>query len=929
VGRIFRKRVLSVLLLPLLLQASEDRFIFGSPEAILSGQVVEADLATRFLSERRGAVSGAAEGVALWRLAGVRPDRVLLRYSAGAPPEIQERSVIANLTPAHLDEVFLRRVTGVSDNPNLSLLTLYTENVSLKELVKDHSFELEEDARVFSVDTQGRVVANVFSGKALVSSPVEFSVENVVLQDDAEARFEIYSASWSFEPSVEIDYTISNHELTDFQVSVSGPLAVEYDVGLQVFGGVKDFGGGKHVLPNSVGGSLAYLGSLGDIPLWAAQRSRLEAESYHLRNYDTTVRGGMSEALELSWSARYQPEENLNIFWERSFMPGAPVRTAPIEFTVTEGTRMGRARGNLYLHPRFEVEVVGVGTVQVDPRPELNFRNFPDTETPNKDEPIKELEARLALYGRMRLPGADDRRLNGLSPYELSLLPLADPGDIQGGLQWQRRPTHQAVVTGRPLVLTAYAAAGGQEAAYQWYKDGQPLPGQNGSRLVIPEAQPSDEGGYTVQVSSGSEALISDPAVVKISPYELGDPDANAPEGFVYVPAGRFRHGSDREAFPRQFLFLDEGLNGYRPFYTYGTHVFSFDVDTFESIIDINDDEELEWSYFKIAEEYEDGRVTKRFTSELLVHRDFLISPMYVQQTAMSWERFSEIREWGWDNGYDFVYFNSQLAPGPGFPFTRWPGQGADVETNDQHPAMQIYWSQAVKTANALSEMEGREPVYYIRRGGGVREVWRTGNYDIYIDGDVIEMDLSKSGYRLPNYAEHQYFNRAGTTTDFWGGNISWSFDHFGFPLESMSKQDPVLVDIANYWGTWLDVEEISHMSTEVGSHRVNPFGLYDTTGNQQEWLNDAVNTDWRRWQPETDIDPLVQDNRLLYINHYDPSQSGFSERNVLTEDRMLANANTLWPTLMRSASYGGSGLGKTATHPQRSFRLILNIPRN
>jgi formylglycine-generating enzyme required for sulfatase activity len=914
-------------------QASDDVFIFGSPTAVLRGQELDPDLPTRPLGDRFGATEGVPEGVAPWRLAGVRPDRILVRYSGNQPPEIAERTVVANLTPSHLDEVFLRRVTGVSDNPGLSLLTLYTEEIALAELVESHEFQIDVDAAVYGVDSLGRVSGEVFAGAAIVSGQVGFSVNDVLLQNDAEARFEIFSASWSFSPTTSLSFSIEEHTLTDFSVSVEGPLSVSYDLGLEVRGGVRTWGGHRVPVRETVGGSLAYLGSISSIPLWAAQRSSLEAESRHLRNYDTTVRGGMSENLAVAWSATYQPQETLKVFWQSSFVPGEPERSAVTEFSVTEGHRMGRARGYLYLHPQFEVEVVGVGTVQVDPRPELNFRNYPNTEAPFKDQPIKELEARLALYGSLRVLGGatEQRQLNALSPYEMTFLPLADPSDKVGGLRWQRLPTHGAAIAGHPLVLNAYATAGSEAVNYQWFKEGTVLPGQNRARLVIPAAQASDAGIYTVHISSATEVATSDPVTVKISPFGLGDPAAAAPEGFVYIPAGRFRYGADMESFPYQYLFAFRGTTAYRPFWVYGT-LTDISADYWEANYQNASPETLEWSYLDLAINYPgDGRNLERVSAELLNHRDFLISPMYVQSTAVSYGAMLAIWDWGIDNGYSFGPFSTLFPPGPGHPASRWPGEGVTPATNHNHPADQINWFDAVKTANALSEKEGREPVYYIRRAGGAPEVWRTGGYNKNAtNSDIIIIDFSKNGYRLPNFAEYAYFNAAGTATDFWAGNMSWGVEYFGTGDDwfgTVEKADPVLVEMANYMGTWIDVEDVGGMSLEVDALRANPFGLYQTVGNSREWLNDAVNVDYRRWQTTESVDPLVRDNWFNWVNHYDPSQSQFRWGNYTTPHRMLGGQSISWSFTYRS-TYGNLAHLPTA-NPGKGFRLVLNIPRN
>ncbi|MFP4259897.1 MAG: SUMF1/EgtB/PvdO family nonheme iron enzyme [Opitutales bacterium] len=913
-------------------QVEGDLWVFGSPASILSGETLAPGLPTAALTERFGSVSGIPEGVAPWRLAGVRADRILIRYSEGEPPEIPERALVANLTPATKNDVFLRRVTGMSDNPNLSLLTLFTKDVAWADLVEDWSFSLDTDAVVYSLDAQGRVDAETFMGDQLVLPEMAYSVQDVEVLDNDEARLHLHHADWSFTPQVSLDFTLTGHELSAFEVSASGPLAVDYDVELEVKGDAADMGEETVRVADTVSGALAFLGIHEGLPVWAAVRSQLEVERYHLRNYPTTVRGGLTDSLDLSFSATYQPEENLKVFWERSFVAGETAKSAVSEFSVTEGYRIGRARGNVFLHPRMEIELVGVGSAAVDPRPELNFKNYPDTETPGKDEPVKDLEARLGLYGELTLLGAiDNRHLNWLSPYQLGFQALADPADQAGALTFHREPLHRGVVTGHPLVLNAYATAGGDEAGYQWYKDGAAIPGAAGPRLVIPSTTADDAGEYTVQAVSGSDSEMSKAAVVKISPHALGDPAVEVPEGFVYIPAGSFRYGADREKYPRQFLTMQEGEfpdeDWVRPSYWYGTNGHTFRISEWEELktkVDLETEEDLEWAYVDIAQEFEDGRLEKKISNMITVNRHLLISPLIVQQTSMTWERYQEIRDWGLDNGYDFAG-GDLLKPGPGDPTGRRPGEGADPSTNEQHPVTQVHWYTAVKIANALSEMEGREPLYRIKYDGeSSSQVWRTGGY-VYKDETIL--DLSKNGYRLPHYAEYHYINRAGTTTDVWGGNLIWDESqswHDYYP----TKVDPVLNRIANYLGSWIDNPDISHMTAEVGSKQVNPFGLYDTVGNSKDWVNDKVGPDWQRWEPNQEVDPYVRLRELRYIQHSDPSDNFFRLTSHDTIGRKKAGDGVSTPRALWSATPGGSSLGTIHNYPENGLRLVLNTPQ-
>jgi formylglycine-generating enzyme required for sulfatase activity len=79
--------------------------------------------------------------------------------------------------------------------------------------------------------------------------------------------------------------------------------------------------------------------------------------------------------------------------------------------------------------------------------------------------------------------------------------------------------------------------------------------------------------------------------------------------------------------------------------------------------------------------------------------------------------------------------------------------------------------------------------------------------------------------YRLPSEAEWEYAARAGTQTPFWTGERVFSM-------------------LANVDGTksynGSNVTSAAGKPVEVGSYRPNGFGIYDTIGNVQEWVEDC-----------------------------------------------------------------------------------------
>jgi formylglycine-generating enzyme required for sulfatase activity len=78
--------------------------------------------------------------------------------------------------------------------------------------------------------------------------------------------------------------------------------------------------------------------------------------------------------------------------------------------------------------------------------------------------------------------------------------------------------------------------------------------------------------------------------------------------------------------------------------------------------------------------------------------------------------------------------------------------------------------------------------------------------------------------YRLPSEAEWEYAARAGTKTPFWWGRDGGT---------GRAQCDNC-------------VSAATHQTAPVGSFRPNGFGLYDTSGNAAEWVEDCWNDNYR-----------------------------------------------------------------------------------
>ncbi len=118
----------------------------------------------------------------------------------------------------------------------------------------------------------------------------------------------------------------------------------------------------------------------------------------------------------------------------------------------------------------------------------------------------------------------------------------------------------------------------------------------------------------------------------------------------------------------------------------------------------------------------------------------------------------------------------------------------------DDCPVETVSWEDAVAYVNALSASEGLDACYSGSTFAG----------------------LGCEGYRLPTESEWEYAARAGTTTATYAGDLT-----------AADCDDATLPGIA-----WFSCNS-ARRTHEVGTKRVNGWGLYDMLGNVSEWTGD------------------------------------------------------------------------------------------
>ena len=509
------------------IDAATNLFVFGSPDAQRAGQRLSGlsvAVAARFNGPVR--MSSSSQG---WEIDSVTTNEVVISYSTNAP-SFEVGQLLANLAPAHVSEIFYRRVDSISDNTASNLLTLGTTEVLIGEMMENGSFSLGDNDAVFlEFDENGTLVSAKDINKTISLPVIGKDFSGTSLWSSGALDLSLTEGCFTLSPKLKVSLEIEDKVVERFEATLSGVLNISCVPQLTVTGSYSD-----SIEKELWSKSHWYWTAVGFVPVGVELDTSITAKAEIGLDASASLSVGFRQTGHMSVSGTYVKNMSPAVQMNRGFVLD-PFEPVPFTYTLD-----GSANAVVSLVPQIDCRLYGAAGIYLNTNPRLEVSgsatmvNMEVTEADFRIGAYATINVGLSLIGDL---AAD------LPPFSFNYFTKEWDEHVEAEilpLDISLDPRSQRAAYGDNVTFSVQVEGGTGSYAYQWFQNGNPLPGQTADTLRLLRVDYGHEGDFGVKITSGTETINSGVASLNL----VASGGTGSTSGMVRIP-GDTNSGTD------------------------------------------------------------------------------------------------------------------------------------------------------------------------------------------------------------------------------------------------------------------------------------------------------------------------------------------------------------------------------------------------